>query len=165
MLYKLLIIVAFLFVAFGCTSTESTVQNLQFFELDDEGAIVKIEGNVRYTLLTSDEDSLAAQADRIVDLQTGKVLSSNGSFDELKTLDTLSFSGIKVRRYIFGMGKIDGLSLLGISENNQVLFVANPTWRSGAATLYFIEEYEAGKYDESVLILNLPRPRPPERFE
>ncbi len=165
MAYKLLLLAAVLIVAFGCLSSENAVQELQFFELDDKGDIITTEGNMSYILLTPDESIPAAKADRIVDFQAGEVMNLDGSSEELKPLDTLSFGNMQVRRYIYGMGRVDGLSLLGVSENHRILFVINPTWKSGAATLDFIEKYKTGIYQKNVLTLSLPPPPLPEAFE
>ena len=163
--YRLLIITTVLIVAFGCLSPEDTVQELQFFDLDDRGITTATEESISFIVSTSDESVSTTKVDRIINFETGEISNLDGSSEKLKILDTLSFGGDQVTRYIYGMGKVDGLSLLGVSGDGRILFVINPTWKSGAATPNFIEEYEAGMYQEDILRLNLPPPPDPQPFE
>ena len=160
---EFLIIVVLLLSSYGCDDNNG-LQVLQHFEIIGLDSIALKAEESGYILLTDRDEDVKnlSVVNRVFDLANLEVQAGNRKVPEkLKLLDTLIYTNYEVRRYIYGMGKIDGLSLIGVDQKDQLLFIVNPSWRSGAVSEDFIIKYEQGTFSLEIFKLNLPKPPSP----
>lgn len=103
---------------------------------------------------------------RTFDLVRGQVELSDGATEPMKLIDTLILDGqgyqSSVKRYVYGMGKFDGLNIVAVSQvEDKFLYTLNTTSKKGVIDSIFLEIYRNQGFEPELLTLNLPAPPPP----
>lgn len=103
--------------------------------------------------------------DFVFDFKNKILIRKNGQQEDFIVLDSISVMfknghEFEIRKYTYGLGKIDGLRIFGLDSNNCLMFIYSSTWGDGLIESHFYEQVEK-KYLWDAMKLNVPIPPPP----
>lgn len=169
----ILMLAVFIIVFARCVSDASQLDQMQNslssywnFALVNQEIRINDKNAHRYVAIDSQEDEQMPFF-RLFDLTKNEVLSPSGKRETMKVIDTLQLGmptggeAVEIVRYIYGMGKLDGLNMVGLSvSQNQVLYVINVSSNQGVIDSLFYHEYK-DQIDMQLLTLSVSPPPPP----
>ena len=136
------------------------------FSLEDQNVVIGGVSDYSYMVSEDIKEVNSSSHYRLFNLETNKVLFSNDKIEPVKYLDNFylestSQDTLEVVRYIYGMGIMDGLNLVGFTKSrDRVLYVINTTSHQGVIDSAFYQKHE-GRLNTRLFTLNLkPPPQP-----
>lgn len=103
--------------------------------------------------------------DFVFDFKNKILIRKNGQQEDFIVLDRISVMSkneheLEIRKYAYGLGKIDGLRIFGLDSNNCLMFIHSSTWGDGLIRPCFFEQVEEEDL-RNALKLDIPIPPPP----
>ena len=142
-------------------------QRLYAFETDDSGILTVLDDSVTYaTIPRHATTGVPNDVALVVDQWDQRVhYPRTGTRDTLRMLDVSECDDLLFGRYLLVASTLDGRSIVGISQEDELLFVVHPTWREGVGSRAFFAAYRAGGCPRAVLRMPFPPPPPPPLSE